>query len=204
MAPRRKAPAAATAANAKSKRRIKPTAKAQQAQTSVQRPERPERPPAQRRRAAVSPVLAPTTPAQAGDASEGPRRRPALDLQRLLPRQRQRVPQRTNLPPAFPFRPLSPPPPWSPPPITPPPPPLSSPPLDPATRDNPRLPGIAEEEEVEEEQDEDIEGPTIDVSVTLRVDKKVIWQYPLGLSFLNDFQFDDLEKKVYSKLEKDR
>ncbi len=187
MAPRRKAPAAA----AKPKRHCKPSAKAQ-AQAP---PQRPQRPPAQvqRRRAAVSPELPPTTPAQAGDASGGPRRRLAPDLQRLAPRQRQRqrVPQtpKTPLPPAFPFRPLSPPPPWSPPPITPPPPP----PLLP-----PQLPVITGEDE----EDEDIEGPTIDASVTLRVDKKPIWQYPLGLCFLNDFQFDDLEKKVHSELEK--
>ena len=126
MAPRRKAAAAAAAAAAKSKRRIKPTAKAQ-AQA-----------PPQRRRAAVSPELPPTTPAQAGDAPV-PRRRLAPDLRRLVPRQRQPVLQRNPLPPAFPFRPSSPPPP---------------PPLDPATHDNPRLRGIAEEEE-EEDEDED-------------------------------------------------
>ncbi|KAL9024452.1 MAG: hypothetical protein Q9196_006507 [Gyalolechia fulgens] len=55
MAPRREAHAAKTA-NAKSKRCIKLTAKAQ-AQA-----------PPQRRRAAVSPELPPTTSAQAGDA----------------------------------------------------------------------------------------------------------------------------------------
>ena len=140
--------------------------------------------------------MPPTTPVQAGDAPGGPRRRLAPDLQRLVPRQRQRVPQRTPLPPAFPIRPLSPPPYWSPPPIS----SAGAPPSSPLpTRDNLGLGGIAGEED---EEDQDIEGPTIDVSVTLRVDKKSIWQYPLGLCFLNDFQFDDLEKKVYSELEK--
>lgn len=60
------------------------------------------------------------------------------------------------------------------------------------------LRGIVEEEE----EEEDIQEPRTDVSACLRVDKKAIWQYPLGLSFLNDFNFDDLEKKVDHELEK--
>lgn len=107
-----------------------------------------------------------------------PRRRLAPDLQRLVPRQRQLVSQRTPLPPAFPFRPSS--------------------PLDPTIYDNQMLRGIVEEEE----EEEDIQEPRTDVSACLRVDKEAIWQYPLGLSFLNDFNFDDLEKKVDHELKK--